>query len=112
MWKHANMVWYQRLPNKKKLNTQLGECKKEIKPTELFIKERVLRGHIVTRVGVSVSHEPDIDRKIRGLITLEESLRKETTEEEVLRVAKEVQKNKNKRNGLPNPQLSCKGVLV
>ena len=81
MWKHANMVWYQILPIEKKLNKELGECEKEIEYTEILVRGRLLRSHIVNRVGVSVSHKPDIDRKIRGETTVEETLRKAITEE-------------------------------
>lgn len=91
------MVWYEILPLEKKLNKELGNCQKEIKPVELLIRGRLLLGHIVKSVGVSVSHEPDIDRKIRGATTVEEALGEATTEEEAARIAKELWKKKNKK---------------
>ena len=70
------------------MNKELGECEKEIEYKELMIRGIHYRGHIVKRVGVSVSHKLDIDWKIRGA----------TTEEEAMRVAKEFwEKNNGKK---------------
>ena len=92
------------------MNKELGECEKEIKLTEIFIRGRVLCGHIVTRVGVSVSDRPDIDRKIRGATTVEEALRKATTEEEVVRVAKEVCMKNNEQKLTAKPPVELKSI--